>query len=198
MTAAKAMRSDARVSEDTADGRGAWIIVVTKRHQETIVKERLERPDRAGRVGFEVYLPMHQIERPKLGLVAKPFFPCMLFARATLDADRWQRIFTTPGVARVLCSPMRPLGVRDEFLDIFRKREVKGLLHLIPRPKGLADRVLPREKRYRSIKSQDDVADLVQSEVVDDRRAALLALVTGDSSYRITVDLRKSAAGGGI
>lgn len=192
MTAANLPRSDARVTDETRKGHGAWIIVITKRMQETMVKERLQRQ------GFEVYCPMQLVELPKRGVTPKPFFPSMIFARATLDADRWQVIFTTPGIARVLCSPMRPVGVRDEFLDIFRKREVKGFLHLIPRPEGLAERVLPRDKRFRKIRSQEDVADLVQSEVIDDRRAALLASVTGDSSYRVTVDLRKAAAGGGI
>lgn len=192
MTAANLPRSDARVTDETRKGHGAWIIVMTKRMQETTVKERLERK------GFEVYCPMLLVDHPKRGVVPKPFFPSMLFARATLDAERWQDIFTTPGIARVLCSPSRPMGVRDEFLDIFRKRERKGYLHLIPRPEGLIERLYPRDKRFRKIRSQDDVADLLQSEVIDDRRAGLLASVTGDSQMRVTVDLRKAAAGGGI
>lgn len=186
----KEIRSDARLCEGVAS---AWIIVVTKRMQEAVVKLRLEQR------GFEVYLPMRLVNGPKKGTYPVPFFPSNLFARATMDARRWQSIFTTPGVARVLCSPDRPMGVRDEFLQLIRDREVAGYLHLIPRADGLAERVMPTGKRAKkTLATPAEIADFLQSVTIDERRAQLLASFTGDSSMRITVDYRKAAAGGGI
>lgn len=185
----KETRSDARIQ----DGQpSAWIIVLTKRLQEKVVKLRLEQR------GFEVYLPMRLVHGPKKGIYPVAFFPGMVFARATLDAERWQAIFTTPGIARVLCSPDRPIGVREEFMQLIRDQEIKGYLHLVPRDQAVAARVFPKGSRTKLIKSQADVLHMLQSEAIDERRASLLASFTGDSSMRVTVDFRKRAAGGGI
>lgn len=178
----QAVKSDARIVEGEAPS--AWIVVITKGGQERLVATRLRG------IGFEVYLPMRLVVGPKKGSYPLPVFPRHLFARVTLDAERWQQIFTTVGITRVLCSPDRPMGVRDDFMNTIRGREVDGYLHLIPRPKFQPEKVFPKGDRRRQVRTHADVVDMLLSEVIDDRRAALLLSMTGDSSMRITVDLR--------
>lgn len=175
-------KSDARIGE--GESPSAWIVVITKGGQERLVSMRLRA------LGFEVYLPMRLVVGPKKGSYPVPVFPRHLFARVTLDADRWQQIFTTVGITRVLCSPDRPIGVRDDFMNKIRGREVDGYLNLIARPKFLAEKALPKGDRRRQIHTHADAVDLLLSETIDDRRSALLLSMTGDSSMRITVDLR--------
>lgn len=176
MKAAVIDHTSARIVEGVAST--AWIIVITKGKQEAMVKARLEAK------GFEVYLPMRLVIGARKGVYPVPFFPRHLFARAQMDAGRWQSIFTTVGVARLLCSPDRPLGVRDDFINKIKGRELKGYLNLVPKPQETK-----RLGRAKEIKTYDDVLELIESEAIDERRASLLASFIGDSSARITTRL---------
>jgi transcription antitermination factor NusG len=176
-------RSDARPSELAH----AWIVVITKAGQERIVHQRLSR------TGFEVYLPMRLASGPKKGSYPAPFFPRHLFARATLDAERWHSIFTTVGISRVLCSPQSPIGVRDEFIHKIREREVEGYLPLGVASTARADRPARAYKRGEKVTSLAGFVDLLFDTAVDERRVSLLASGMGDSGFRITANLRKSA-----
>lgn len=185
---AVAVKSDARLE---AGHPSAWIVIITKRHRETVVKDRLERLE------FETYLPMRLVHGAKKGIYPVPFFPNHVFARATMDAHRWQAIFTLPGVARVLCRPERPMGIREDFINKLREREIKGYLHLVPRPQAVADKAFPKGGSVARVETQDELVDLLQGKAIDDQRAALLASFIGDSKFRLTVDLSRKAAGGG-
>ncbi|MDP3853632.1 transcription termination/antitermination NusG family protein [Phenylobacterium sp.] len=168
--------SSARIIEGEAST--AWIIVITKGKQEAMVKARLEAK------GFDVYLPMRLVIGARKGIYPVPFFPRHLFARARMDAGRWQSIFTTVGVSRLLCSPDRPLGVRDDFINKIKAREVKGYLNLVPKPQEAK-----RLGRAKALKTYDDVLELIESEAIDERRAWLLGSFVSDSSVRITTRL---------
>lgn len=148
----------------------AWLVVLTKANCERIVRDRLQAQ------GFEVYLPLRLLSldaAKRRGIGSTPFFPRVLFARATLDADRWQVIFSTYGVQRVLCDPMKPRGVRPDFVRRLRQRELGGFLQV-----GLVDPARPEakppEKDYRTWCKLGDVLDGLSAERVDSNRGSLL------------------------
>ncbi len=182
-SAADRDHSSARLSTTPS----AWIVVVTKGMQERAVRERLIHQ------GFDVYLPMRMVHGPKKGAYPAPFFPRHLFARLTLEAERWQSIFTTVGVSRVLSSPERPLGVRDEFIHRIRDREKDGYLSLGVVRNANAPKEKPAYKPGEKVSTLGGVVDLLFDTWIDEKRSLLLASVASDSSWKVTVDLRNRA-----
>ncbi len=161
-TAAKA-REEVRIPAE-GEGGGAWLIVVTKGSREASTRDQLRAQ------GFEVYLPFRLLDAAQAkrrGLSAVPLFPRILFARATLDADRWQAIFSTYGVQRVMCDPVKPRGVSAAFVERLREREVDGFLRLVPREGA-------RAKDPRKWVKLGDVIEGLLNEPLDERRGSVL------------------------
>lgn len=166
-----------------------WLIVVTKGQKERSVCDRLQAQ------GFETYLPLRLLEAAQAkrrGVVAVPYFPRIVFARATLDADRWQSIFSTIGVIRVMCDPHRPRGVSAAFVERLRRREFRGFLKA-----GLRDPSKPREAFKAPPRglwvrlSLDEIVKALENEAVDEVRKSLLVSLLDASLPAISADLRK-------
>jgi hypothetical protein len=87
------MAQDIKAVAEVREIRRVWIVVQAKPAQERLAKDELEHK------GFEVYLPMRLFEDRKGEIRATPFFGRYLFARVTLDVERWKGIYTTRGVA---------------------------------------------------------------------------------------------------
>lgn len=163
----------------------AWLIVITKGGREKAVRDRLEAQ------GFDVYLPMRPLDaatQRRRGVSAAPFFPRILFARATLDADRWQAIFSTIGVQRVMCDPFKPRGLRADFVLKIRDAERCGFVRIGLRdPSRPAPPPPPRDPR-KWVKMSDAVEGLI-NETLDDRRGSVLVSLLSGSA--IAQDIRR-------
>lgn len=167
---------------------GAWLVVLTKGGKERSVHDRLVAQ------GFEVFLPLQPlcaVQARRRGVAAVPFFPRMLFARATLDAERWQAIFSTVGVARVLCDPMRPKGVKPEFIDRLRGRVLDEFLAI-----GLVDGkrpapARPKAKDRRLWLKLTDVIDGIMAEGVAERRESVLLSLLSEGHAAVAQVIRK-------
>lgn len=166
----------------------AWMVVITKPQREKEVRDRLMHQ------GFEVYLPfrlLDEVTAKRRGIDATPLFPRFLFARATLDAYRWQAIFNTIGVSRVLCDPKAPRGLKPEFLDRIRAREIDGFLKIGLRDPNRPAPAAAPPKDHRKWVSLGEVVDgLLQIGVDADREAVLVSLLNGNLTS-IVQDLRK-------
>lgn len=168
----------------------AWLVVITKGGKERSVRDRLTAQD------FDVYLPLRllpEAQARKRGISAVPFFPRIVLARATLDAYRWQAIFSTIGVTRVLCDPHSPKGLRPEFVRRLREREIDGFLEV-----GLRDPSKPAPVKVEPAKgpkwaklNADALVEALFSEGVDEQRKSLLVSLLTDGVASATMDLRK-------
>lgn len=161
-----------------------WIVVQTKPMQEVRVKAELERK------GFEVYLPMKLFANKAGNLQATPFLPRYLFARITADVGRWRDVWSTIGVAAVLCrSQFRPYGVRDEVIQRIKAQEEGGFIRLGLPQSGAAARF----EKGQKVRTGIDGLDGLFLERVDARRGAILINWLG-GERRLVVDLSKLEA----
>lgn len=166
----------------------AWLIVITKGGKERSVHDRLVAQ------GFEALLPLRPLNErmaKRRGVSAVPLFPRMLFARATLDAHRWQAIFSTIGVSRVLCDPMQPKGLKAEFVERIRARCFDAFLAI-----GLVDPdkppAPPKIKDRRQWVKLTDVVDGLFSEGIDERRGSVLVSLLSEGHSAVTQPIRKA------
>jgi transcriptional antiterminator RfaH len=151
-----------------------WVVVMARPAQERRAKRELENQ------AFEVYLPMRLYENRKGVTMATPFFPRYLFARVTLQVERWKSIYGTLGVAGVLGRPECPIGVQDWVIERIKAQEEAGFIKLAEAS------VLKKGERYRDVVTG---LEGVFHEAVDEKRALLLTQYMGDS--RMTVDIRR-------
>jgi transcription antitermination factor NusG len=156
--------------------RRVWIVVQAKPAQERLAKDELEHK------GFEVYLPMRLFEDRKGEIRATPFFGRYLFARVTLDVERWKGIYTTRGVAGVLGCGMQPHGVNDQVVERIRQQEDGGFIRL-----GLAEDCLYTKGDRVAVGS----IEAVFSERVDSKRVAILVSLLQRADSRVVVDISK-------
>jgi hypothetical protein len=165
----------------------AWLIVMTKGCREYGARDQLQSQQ------FEVYLPLRLLDAAtarRRGVSAAPLFPRILFARATLDADRWQAIFSTYGVQRVLCDPKRPRGIKSEFVEGLRAREIDGFLKLgLKDPSRPAPPPPPKDPR-RWVKL-NEVIDGLCGETLDANRGSVLVSLLNEGRAALTQDIRR-------
>lgn len=186
MNARDHTRDEARI----VDGQkpAAWLVVVTKGNQEKVARANLLNQ------GFEVYLPLRlldEVTAKRRGVTAVPLFPRILFARATLDAYRWQAIFSTVGVVRVLCDPRKPKGVRPEFVERLKREEIGGFLKAgLHDPSRPATAAPPKKDHRKWVKLDDVVAGLLE-EGVDEHRKSLLVSLLNEARPSLTADIRR-------
>lgn len=109
-----------------------WFVAHTHSHAEAKAAVHL------GRQGFEVYLPRYLKRRRharRVETVAAPLFPRYLFVAVDLTAQRWRSIYSTVGVARLVCNGDEPSAVPDGVVESFRGREdANGFIKLDFRP----------------------------------------------------------------
>ena len=168
---------------DASTPYSAWIVVLTKGQCERPTKAQLEAQ------GFEVYLPMRPVRHRFGGVHPVPLFPRYLFVRITREACRWQALFGTRGVTRVMCTMQRPIGVRNEFIEKVRAQELKVLEGFGAEGAAAAVSFKPGDR----VVTLDGLVQGIFQEDIDGRRVAILISLIGGDSRIATVDMRKLA-----
>ncbi len=73
--------------------------------------------------------------RARVETVAAPLFPRYVFVAVDLAAQRWRSIYSTVGVARLVCNGDDPAAVPDAVVAALRSREdASGFIGLDSRP----------------------------------------------------------------
>lgn len=100
-----------------------WFVVQTRPNSERRAVANLHRQ------GFEVYFPVYSKRRShagKVDVVAAPLFPRYLFVAIDLESQRWRSIWSTFGVAQLVCRGGRPAPLAAEIIAELRSREDEG------------------------------------------------------------------------
>jgi transcriptional antiterminator RfaH len=120
-----------------------WYVVQSQPNAELKATAHLNRQ------GFATYLPRYLKRRRharRVEIVTAPLFPRYLFVEIDMAMQRWRSIYSTVGVARLVCAGETPVPVADEVVNALKTREDEsGLVRLQLRPNfraGDAVRVL--------------------------------------------------------
>jgi transcriptional antiterminator RfaH len=110
-----------------------WYVAHTHPHAEAKATAHLNRQ------GFEIYFPRYLKRRRharRIEIVAAPLFPRYLFVAVDLTAQRWRSIYSTVGVARLVCNGDEPTAVPGGIVEALRGREdANGFIKLIQGPR---------------------------------------------------------------
>jgi transcriptional antiterminator RfaH len=109
-----------------------WFVAHTQPHAEAKATSHLNRQ------GFEIYFPRYLKRRRharRIETVAAPLFPRYLFVAVDIAAQRWRSIYSTIGVARLVCNGDQPTAVPDGIVEALKCREdANGFIKLDYRP----------------------------------------------------------------
>jgi transcriptional antiterminator RfaH len=109
-----------------------WFVAHTQPHAEAKAVSHLNRQ------GFEIYFPRYLKRRRharRIETVAAPLFPRYLFVAVDIAAQRWRSIYSTIGVARLVCNGDEPAAVPDGIVEALKLREdASGFIKLDYRP----------------------------------------------------------------
>lgn len=109
-----------------------WFVAHTQPHAEAKATVHLSRQ------GFESYFPRYLKRRRharRIETVAAPLFPRYLFVAVDTAAQRWRSIYSTVGVARLVCNGEDPTAVPDGIVEALKSREdANGFIQLDRRP----------------------------------------------------------------
>jgi transcriptional antiterminator RfaH len=109
-----------------------WFVAHTQPHAELKATAHLTRQ------GFEIYLPRYLKRRRharRIETVAAPLFPRYLFVAVDMTTQRWRSIYSTVGVARLVCNGDEPTAVPDGIVEALKCREdTSGFIKLDYRP----------------------------------------------------------------
>jgi transcriptional antiterminator RfaH len=97
-----------------------WFVAHTQPHAEAKATSHLSRQ------GFEIYFPRYLKRRRharRVETVAAPLFPRYLFVAVDTTAQRWRSIYSTVGVARLVCNGNDPTAVPDGIVAALKDRE---------------------------------------------------------------------------
>jgi transcriptional antiterminator RfaH len=97
-----------------------WFVAHTQPHAEAKATAHLNRQ------GFVSYFPRYLKRRRharKVETVAAPLFPRYLFVAVDLTAQRWRSIYSTVGIARLVCNGDEPTAVPDGIIEALKLRE---------------------------------------------------------------------------
>jgi transcriptional antiterminator RfaH len=107
----------------TIELRPRWFVAHTQPHAEAKATAHLSRQ------GFEIYFPRYLKRRRharKIETVAAPLFPRYVFVAVDTSAQRWRSIYSTIGIARLVCNGDEPAAVPDAVVDALKSREDAG------------------------------------------------------------------------
>ena len=97
-----------------------WYVVQSQPNAEHKAIAHLERQ------GFATYLPRYLKRRRharRVEILPAPLFPRYLFVTLDLTAQRWRSIFSTFGVARVICNGEFPASISEKVIAGLKARE---------------------------------------------------------------------------
>jgi len=116
-----------------------WYVVQSQPNAENRAVMHLERQ------GFATYLPRYLKRRRharRVDIVPAPLFPRYLFVAVDMTMQRWRSIYSTIGVAQLICNGDVPTAVPDEVVTTLKAREnAVGFIRLEPRPFRLGDKI---------------------------------------------------------
>ena len=128
------------------------------------------------RQGFDIYFPRYLKRRRharKIETVVAPLFPRYLFVAVDMAIQPWRSIYSTVGIARLVCNGDKPAAVPDGIVEALKSREdADGFVKLDGRPMfRLGDKIrvldgasrrLPRlvRTRFRAGTSNDPARPL--------------------------------------
>jgi transcriptional antiterminator RfaH len=109
-----------------------WFVAHTQPNAEGKAAANLERQ------GFGVYVPRYLKRRRharRVETVAAPLFPRYVFVAVDVAAQRWRSIYSTVGVARLVCNGDDPAAVPDAIVGALKSREdMRGFIKLDSQP----------------------------------------------------------------
>jgi transcriptional antiterminator RfaH len=116
-----------------------WYVVQSQPNAENKAIAHLERQ------GFTTYLP-HYLKRRRharrVDIVPAPLFPRYFFVAIDMTVQRWRSIYSTIGVAQLICNGDVPAAVSDEVVTTLKAREdAAGFIRLEPRPFRPGDKI---------------------------------------------------------
>jgi transcriptional antiterminator RfaH len=97
------------------------------------------------RQGFTTYLPRYLKRRRharRVDIAPAPLFPRYFFVAIDMTVQRWRSIYSTIGVAQLICNGDVPAAVSDEVVTTLKAREdAAGFIRLEPRPFRTGDKI---------------------------------------------------------
>jgi transcriptional antiterminator RfaH len=109
-----------------------WYVVQSQPNAELKAAANLNRQ------GFATYLPRYLKRRRharRVEVVPSPLFPRYLFVAIDMSTQRWRSIYSTVGVARLVCAGDTPAPVADQIIAALKQREdAAGFVKLERRP----------------------------------------------------------------
>jgi transcriptional antiterminator RfaH len=109
-----------------------WFVAHTQPHAEAKATAHLSRQ------GFDIYFPRYLKRRRharRVETVAAPLFPRYLFVAVDMATQRWRSIYSTVGVARLVCNGDEPSAVPTGIVEALKCREdADGFIKLDYRP----------------------------------------------------------------
>ena len=116
-----------------------WYVVQSQPNAENRAVAHLERQ------GFTTYLPRYLKRRRharRVDIVPAPLFPRYLFVAIDMTMQRWRSIYSTIGVAQLICNGDVPTAVPDEVVTTLKAREdAAGFIRLESRPLRTGDKI---------------------------------------------------------
>ncbi len=103
-----------------------WFVAHTHPNAEAKATSHLNRQ------GFEIYFPRYLKRRRharRIETVAAPLFPRYVFVAVDLAAQRWRSIYSTVGVARLVCNGDEPTAVPDGIVEALKEPRRRERLH---------------------------------------------------------------------
>lgn len=97
-----------------------WFVAHTQPNAEAKAVANLNRQ------GFAAYFPRYLKRRRharKVDTVAAPLFPRYVFVAVDISAQRWRSIYSTIGVARLVCNGDEPTAVPAGIVEALKCRE---------------------------------------------------------------------------
>jgi len=129
---------------DQLGRHSSWHVVQVHPRAETRAQIHLDRQ------GFVTYLPRYLKRRRharRTEIVPAPLYPSYLFVAFNRAIHRWRSIYSTVGVARLVCNGDTPAAIDNSIIDGLKNREnADGFIQLERRPQFAAgDKVRVRE-----------------------------------------------------
>jgi transcriptional antiterminator RfaH len=148
----------------------SWYVVHTQVNAEPKAAENLLRQ------GYQVYLPLgrrNRVHARRREVVLRPLFPRYLFVGFDKERSRWRTIFSTIGVATLICQGEMPLQVPKGIVEEIQASERDGQFD----DAGIVARLKPGAPVLITRGPFSDLTGQLQSLVSGDRVRVLLQLL---------------------
>lgn len=162
------------------NGSGAqWYVARTQPHAEARAAFNVARQ------GFATYLPRYRKRRRharRIEIVLAPLFPRYLFVSFEMARQQWRAIYSTIGVAQLVCHGEAPAVVPDHVIADLQSRENgDGAIELCKPAFAIGDLVRVRQGAFES--------SLGLFEGMTDRERVIILLGLLGRKVRVSMDV---------